>query len=112
YTITATAADGSVDTAVITLEVAAPGPPIMSDQTAPDAIHTVAYAYTIVNSGEDVVSCDDTDTLPAGLSVVVNTSATPDSCQITGTPSAVTASTAYTITATASDGSTDTAEIT
>jgi hypothetical protein len=58
------------------------------------------------NNGGAVTSCSSKPTLPAGLSVT----AFSDTCQITGTPSALVTATNYIITATNGTGS-DIAEI-
>ena len=100
YTITATNAGGS-DTATITIEV---------NDVAPSAITYTPNSFTLSKgtmmstatptaSGGTVTSWSITPTLPSGLVFSTSTGA------ISGTPTAITSSASYTVTATNSGGS-------
>ncbi|MFN7685254.1 MAG: putative Ig domain-containing protein [Oligoflexia bacterium] len=97
YTITATNANGSSQ-ATITLGI--------TDQAPSLTFNGAPYSFTVnetistqtpTNSGGNVTSCSSSPSLPAGLSL-------SSSCEISGTPTAVTALANYTISATNTGG--------
>ena len=101
YTVTATNSGGST-TASLTITVNDVAPSSLAYGTSP-AVYTKGTAIasnTPSNSGGTVVSYGVSPSLPAGLSLSTSTGA------ITGAPTAITASAAYTVTATNSGGST------
>ena len=106
YTVTATNATG-MDTATVSIAVAPARPNL--DNTA--ATLTVGDRATIAftnNGGGSLTNCRVNTTLPTGLSVSRTNG--NGSCQITGTPNAVSVQTTYTVTATNVTGS-DTADV-
>lgn len=108
YTIIATAADGSKDTATVSITVNPSNPPIIANASAQTFVTTLAVTpLSFTNTGDAVVSCAITPSLPTGLSIAVNAS----TCRITGTPTASQSATTHTVTATAADGSQDTATV-
>jgi hypothetical protein len=108
HTLTATAANGSTDTATIEITVNAANPPVIANQAAQSYLTTVAITpLAFTNTGAAATSCGVSPTLPTGLSVEVNAS----TCRIVGTPSATQTATVHTVTATAADGSSDTATV-
>ncbi|CAC9579425.1 hypothetical protein [uncultured Gammaproteobacteria bacterium] len=82
--------------------------PVLSNFLSPTLLYYGLPITTLIftNNGGAVTSCSSKPTLPAGLSVT----AFSDTCQITGTPSALVTATNYIITATNGTGS-DIAEI-
>jgi hypothetical protein len=108
HTVTATAADGSVDTANISITVNQAVPPVLADASnqtykAGRSIQKLSF----VNTGAAAISCEISPSLPDGLIINVDTS----TCAITGNAVAGSSSTSYTVTATATDGSQDTASV-
>ena len=107
YTVTATNATGS-DTATLTIAVTETltVPSITASRSTVNAVRETAItAVTFTNSGGASTDWSISPDLPAGLSVDSNTGT------ISGTPTAATASTSYTVTATNATGS-DTATLT
>ena len=105
YTITATNTGGT-DTASVTITVNDITPSITYSTTSLTLEKgTTMTTETPTSTGGTVVSYSVSPTLPAGLSLDTSTGA------ISGTPSAVTSSASYTITAT-NTGGTDTASMT
>lgn len=93
YTITGTNVNGS-SSAVINITVSDTPPSIgFSPSSYTETLRTVISTITPSNSGGTITSCSSSPTLPAGLSLSTT-------CVITGTPTAVSAATNYTITAT------------
>ncbi len=104
YTITATNSAGT-GSGTVTLSVAASAPSI-SFVGATGTSGTVGTAMSVApmvlnNNGASITGCSSSPALPSGLSINSST------CIISGTPTAVTSSTTYTITATNSAGSTN-----
>jgi hypothetical protein len=96
YTISATNSGGS-DSTVLSLAVA-DLPPVMA--YAPDSrVLTKGSAtnFSVLSTGGPISTCTSSVPLPAGLTLANN-------CTISGTPSAVAAAAAYTITAAGSGG--------
>jgi len=105
YTITATNTGGT-DTASVTIVVNDIAPSISYGSTSLTLEKgTAMTTETVTSTGGTVVSYAVSPSLPAGLSLDTSTGA------ISGTPTAVTSSASYTITAT-NTGGTDTASIT
>lgn len=100
YTITATNAGGS-DTATMTIEVndAAPSAITYTPNSLTLTKDSLMTTATPTSSGGTVTSWTISPTLPAGLAFSTSTGA------ISGTPTAITTSASYTITATNSGGS-------
>jgi hypothetical protein len=71
--------------------------PVLSSFLSPTLLYYGLPITTLIftNNGGAVTSCSSKPTLPAGLSVT----AFADTCQITGTPSALVTATSYIITA-------------
>ncbi len=108
HTVTSTAADGSQDTATVDIAVNAAVPPALADQSAQTYSLNVAIgSLSFTNTGAAATSCSILPALPTGLAIAANAS----TCQITGTPTTTQALTTHTVTATASDGSQDTATV-
>ncbi|MGK5082516.1 putative Ig domain-containing protein [Bdellovibrionota bacterium FG-1] len=98
YKITATNAGGNSDATIqITVNDT---PPLISYTGSPFSYvkSTLITPLNVINTGGTIVSCGASPALPAGLSL----SAT---CDMTGTPTAVTPTGSYSITATNSGGS-------
>ena len=105
YTITATNTGGT-DTATMTIVVNDIAPSISYGSTSITLTKgTAMTTETVTSTGGAVVSYSVSPSLPAGLSLDTSTGA------ISGTPTAVTSSASYTITAT-NTGGTDTATMT
>ena len=105
YTITATNTGGS-DTATVTIVVNDIAPSISYGTTSYTLTKgTAMTTATVTSTGGAVVSYSVSPSLPAGLSLDTSTGS------ISGTPTAVTSSASYTITAT-NTGGTDTASVT
>ena len=105
YTITASNSGGS-DTATITIVVNDIAPSISYGSSSLTLTKgTAMTTETVTSTGGAVVSYSVSPTLPAGLALDTSTGA------ISGTPTAVTSSASYTITAT-NTGGTDTATMT
>ena len=105
YTITATNTGGS-DTATVTIVVNDIAPAISYSTTSYTLTKgTAMTTATVTSTGGAVVSYSVSPSLPAGLALDTSTGA------ISGTPTAVTSSASYTITAT-NTGGTDTASVT
>ena len=105
YTITATNTGGT-DTASMTIVVNDIAPSISYGSTSLTLTKgTAMTTETVTSTGGTVVSYAVSPSLPAGLSLDTSTGA------ISGTPTAVTTSASYTITAT-NTGGTDTASMT
>jgi uncharacterized repeat protein (TIGR01451 family) len=105
YTITATNTGGT-DTASLTIVVNDVAPSISYGSTSLTLTNgTAMTTETVTSTGGTVVSYSVSPSLPAGLSLDTSTGA------ISGTPTAVTSSASYTITAT-NTGGTDTASMT
>jgi len=101
YTITATNTDGSTTTSVnITVNDVAPSSLSYSTNPAAYASGVAVTANTPTNSGGTVVAYAVSPALPAGLTMSTSTGV------ISGTPSAVSPTTVYTVTAANSGGST------
>ncbi|MFN7683968.1 MAG: putative Ig domain-containing protein [Oligoflexia bacterium] len=79
----------------------APGTPVItpSSVSATTTINQALSSIVFSNTGFEIVLCEVTPALPAGVSI------DPLTCEISGTPSALQASTTYTITATGESGS-------
>lgn len=111
HTITATNATGS-DTATVDITVNAETPlldaPALSNVADQTYTNTAIVALSFINSGGGSLTTCTADTLPAGLSVTV--SGDGNTCEITGTPTAVQSATTHTVTATNATGS-DTATV-
>lgn len=108
HAITATAADGSQDTATVSITVAAAAPPVFANAAAQTYVTTVPIsALSFSNTGAAATGCSSAPALPTGLTL----SAAGSTCQITGTPTVTQSTTTHTITATAVDGSQDTATV-
>jgi len=105
YTVTATNVTGN-DTATVDITVNPKAPIVanVSEKTYPKNSAITALIFT--NTGGAVTSCTVSPNLPIGLSVGVNN----DTCEITGTPTAITTQDTYTVTATNVSGS-DTATV-
>ena len=110
YTITATNASGSDTGSVnITLNPAGGPTPILANGSDVITLANMAISpITLTNTGGSADSCSVTPSLPAGLSVAV--AGNGFDCEITGTPTAVTRLTKYTVTATNGSGN-DTATV-
>jgi hypothetical protein len=105
YTITATNTGGT-DTASVTIVVNDIAPSISYGTTSYTLTKgTAMTTATVTSTGGNVVSYSVSPSLPAGLSLDTSTGA------ISGTPTAVTSSASYTITAN-NTGGTDTASVT
>jgi hypothetical protein len=92
YTITGTNAQGSSNY-TISIKVDDSGPSIgFTPSTYVETLRTTISNINPANSGGAITSCTSSPTLPAGLSLASN-------CVISGTPTAVSAATDYTITA-------------
>jgi hypothetical protein len=107
YTITATAADTSTDSATIDIQVNAAVPPLLVDR----GVYTssIGNSVTIIftNSAAPAVECTIDLALPDGL-ILSNAGGT---CRIDGTATESAQAKIYTITGTAVDGSQDTATV-
>ncbi|MFW7379723.1 MAG: putative Ig domain-containing protein, partial [Oligoflexus sp.] len=101
YTITSIAADGSQDTATVTITVIEANPPIFTNVADLILEMDQAASLSFNNAGGAVVTCEISPSLPIGLIIA----STGNTCQITGTPSVIKVGAAYTLTATATDGS-------
>jgi hypothetical protein len=108
YSITATATDGSIGTVTINIDIEVGSPPALADagNLIFDTGSTIS-PFTFDNTGPNALDCDSDKELPAGLTLSSNTF----TCMISGTPTEFFPNIYYTITATASDNSTDTATI-
>jgi hypothetical protein len=97
YTITATNSGGSAAAAIV---IAVSALPSLTYSGSPYSftLSTSVGTITPTNAGGAVTSCTSSPTLPAGLSLASN-------CSFSGTPTAVTATTSYTITAVNASGS-------
>lgn len=99
YTVTASNAVGST-TANVQLEVLNIAPALAySSGSYSMNLNAASTTGTPVNSGGAIVSCSVAPALPAGLTL------NAANCSISGTPSAVTAASTYTVTATNAIGS-------
>jgi Tol biopolymer transport system component len=98
YTITGTNSQGSSNY-TISIEVDDTAPSIgYTPSSYVETLRTAITNITPSNSGGAITSCSSSPTLPAGLSL-------SSTCVISGTPTAVSAATNYTITATNTFGS-------
>ncbi len=107
FTVTATASDQTTDSATLELTISLPNPPVIPDLASQEFVDTVQVSLDFVNSGGDVIACSISPSLPSGLTVGVSDA----TCQISGTPLGVSTLTIYTLTATAADTTTDTADV-
>jgi Tol biopolymer transport system component len=98
YTVTATNTGGSNSTSISITVLA---PPVITYTGSPFTytVNSMIPAVTATNTGGTIASCSASPALPAGLSLSTTT------CQITGTPTAISTATTYTITATNAAGS-------
>jgi hypothetical protein len=98
YTITATNTGGS-DATSISITVLAPPAITYTGSPFTYTVNSMIPAITATNTGGTIASCSASPALPAGLSLSSTT------CQITGTPTAISTATTYTITASNAAGS-------
>ena len=101
HTITATNDTGSSSATVsITVVVAAPSLDNATPQTYTESVAIATLSF--LNSGGGLLTSCTADSLPAGLQV--NISSDTNTCEISGTPTAIQATTTHTITATNDTG--------
>ncbi len=110
YSITATNSLGTSTAASVSLSVA-PSPPTISYSGAPGILGRIGTPMSVApttlnNNGATITNCVASPALSVGLSI------NPTTCVISGTPSAILASTSYSVTATNSAGSSSVASVT